>query len=115
MPIRLGRGPTVTVDGLLDTGAATSVLPWSVGVSLGLDWAALAYPLALSGNLSSVVAKVAVVTAQVGTYPPVPLVFAWARTDAVPVLLGQANFFLEFDVCFYRSAGEFEVRPRGTP
>ena len=33
LPIRLGDGPTVDVDGLLDTGAAVNVLPWSVGLS----------------------------------------------------------------------------------
>jgi hypothetical protein len=28
----------------------------------------------------------------------------------VPVIFGQMNFFLEFDVCFYRSQGVFDVR-----
>ncbi len=28
------------------------------------------------------------------------------------VLLGQVNFFLEFDACFYRSHLAFEIRPR---
>ncbi len=30
----------------------------------------------------------------------------------VPLLLGQANFFIEFDVCFYRSQKVFEVTPK---
>ena len=34
------------------------------------------------------------------------------RPDAVPLLLGQTNFFDEFDVCFFRSRAEFEVRPK---
>ena len=29
-----------------------------------------------------------------------------------PLILGQANFFLEFDVCFYRSKLEFEIKPK---
>jgi hypothetical protein len=41
--------------------------------------------------------------------PPVRLVFAWAQSDAVPVLLGQVNFFMEFDVCFLRKSGVFDV------
>jgi|GEM_PF-3158502 len=28
------------------------------------------------------------------------------------LILGQANFFLEFDVCFFRARSEFEVRPK---
>jgi len=28
------------------------------------------------------------------------------------LILGQTNFFLEFDVCFYRSKQEFEVKPK---
>jgi hypothetical protein len=48
----------------------------------------------------------------VGGFPAVRLAFAWAQTDAVPVALGQVNFFMEFDVCFYRSRSSFEVRPK---
>jgi hypothetical protein len=44
--------------------------------------------------------------------PPVRLAFAWAHTDAVSVILGQVNCFLEFDVCFFRFRGFFEVRPK---
>ena len=29
-----------------------------------------------------------------------------------PLLLGQVNFFMEFDVCLFRSGGSFEVRPK---
>ncbi|BAZ09747.1 hypothetical protein NIES4071_15570 [Calothrix sp. NIES-4071] len=31
---------------------------------------------------------------------------------ALPLILGQANFFMEFDVCFYRSQKLFEVTPK---
>jgi len=27
----------------------------------------------------------------------------------VPLILGQVNFFMEFDVCFYRSQLEFAI------
>jgi hypothetical protein len=30
----------------------------------------------------------------------------------VPLLLGRMNFFLEFDVCFYRADLAFEVHSR---
>jgi hypothetical protein len=47
-------------------------------------------------------------------FPPVRLAFAWAQSNAVPVLLGQVNFFMEFDVCLFRSAGHFEVKPKSS-
>ncbi len=28
--------------------------------------------------------------------------------------LGQANFFMEFDICFFRSQLEFEIKPRSS-
>ncbi len=31
--------------------------------------------------------------------------------DDIPLILGQTNFFMEFDVCFYRSKLEFEIKP----
>jgi len=51
------------------------------------------------------------VMAQVGEYAPVRLAFAWAKSNDVPLILGQTNFFVEFEVCFYRPALEFEVKP----
>jgi hypothetical protein len=42
----------------------------------------------------------------------VRVVFAWAQVNTVPVILGQVNFFLEFDACFSRSSGVFELKPK---
>ena len=39
----------------------------------------------------------------------VPLLFAWAQSDTVPILFGQTNFLSEFSVCFYGSENIFEV------
>jgi hypothetical protein len=30
----------------------------------------------------------------------------------VPLILGQVNFFMEFDICFYRSQLQFEISPK---
>lgn len=38
------------------------------------------------------------------------LAFAWSKSDSMPVILGQMNFFMEFDICFYRSQLEFEIK-----
>jgi hypothetical protein len=104
-----------SVLGLLDTGAAVNVLPYAVGEQLGFDWDRQATPVQLSGNLASVEARVVASSAVVGSFAPVLLAFAWAKTDSVPVILGQVNFFLEFDVCFFRSRGVYEVRVRQGP
>jgi len=45
-------------------------------------------------------------------FPPVLMLFAWAASDDVPTLFGYANFFLEFNVCFFATRGEFTVAPR---
>lgn len=107
----MGR-QNVTVSGLVDSGAAVNVLPYALGVQLGFDWDQQIQSVELSGNLASVEARVVVLSAVVGSFPPVRFAFAWSRTDDISVILGQVNFFVEFDVCFFRSRGLFEVRPK---
>ena len=105
---------SVAVSGLLDTGAMVNVLPYPVGVDLGAVWEHQATALRLTGNLAQFEARALLVSATVGPFTPVRLVFAWTQALNVPVLLGQVNFFMEFDVCFYRSQLAFELRPKGT-
>jgi hypothetical protein len=112
LPLTLIGRQSVTTSGLVDSGAAVNVLPYALGVQLGFDWDQQAQAVELSGNLASVEARVVVLPGVVGSFPPVRLAFAWARTDDVSVILGQVNFFLEFDVCFFRSRSLFEVRPK---
>ncbi len=45
-------------------------------------------------------------------FPMVSLAFAWTQATDVPLILGQANFFFEFDVCFFRARSEFEICPK---
>jgi hypothetical protein len=88
------------------------VLPYAIGLELGAVWEDCTVPVTLTGNLAQQEARALVVSAVVGHFPPVRLAFAWTRAANVPVLLGQVNFFMEFDVCFYRSQPAFEVRPK---
>jgi hypothetical protein len=109
VPLRLRFGRSEeTIFGLIDTGAAVNVLPWSVGERLGADWDS-ATPVTLSGNLAAVESRVLVCEGLVGGFSPRRLAFAWSRSDLVPVLLGQVNFLLLFDVCLSRSGQWFEV------
>jgi hypothetical protein len=88
------------------------VLPYSLGVQLGFDWDATTKRVKLSGNLAEVEARVVVASAIVKDFAPVRLAFAWAKSDNAPLILGQVNFFLEFDICFFRAREVFELRPR---
>jgi hypothetical protein len=112
LPITLTGARTISVSGLLDTGATVNVLPYTVGEQLGAIWEKQSTPVRLSGNLAACEARALIVSAVVGELPAVRLAFAWARADDVPILLGQVNFFMEFDVCFYRLRAMFEVRPK---
>jgi predicted aspartyl protease len=105
---------SVTAPGLLDTGASVNVLPYSVGVELGYEWERQTTALSLTGNLAQYEARVVLVQAVVGQFESVPLVFAWTQAANVPLILGQVNFFMAFDVCFYRSQLQFEISPKSS-
>ena len=110
-PITLEReGHVANVSALLDSGAALSVLPYDVGLQLGAVWEQQMIPVRLAGNLADSDARAILVTATIGQFSPVRLAFAWTRNNQVPVLLGQVNFFMEFDVCFFRSQSVFELK-----
>ena len=113
LPVTLSLGQrSLQVSGLADTGAAINVLPNSIGLRLGAVWDQQPTSVQLSGNLASVEARVLVVMAVVGNFPAVQLAFAWAKSDGMPVIFGEVNFFMEFDACFFRSRSVFEVRPK---
>jgi hypothetical protein len=106
------QSSSVEVAALLDTGASVNVLPYSIGIQLGAIWEAQTVSVTLAGNLASTEAKGLLVSAQISNFDPVMLIFAWSFSDEAPLLLGRMNFFLEFDVCFYRSQLMFEVRQK---
>ena len=115
LPIQLiANGRSLEVHGLVDSGATVNVLPFDVGIKLGLEWSPTANPLRLTGNLAGRVAMPAVVHCRIGTFPETKLVFAWSQDSSVPVILGQTNFFHEFDVLLQRSRAEFDISPHST-
>ena len=89
LPITLTyQDRSVTISGLLDTGAMVNVLPYQVGVDLGAVWEQQTTQLRLTGNLAQLEARGLLVSAVVGQFPPVRLAFAWTRATNIPVLLG---------------------------
>jgi hypothetical protein len=70
---------SVSANALLDTGSTVNLLPYDIGLQLGAIWDNQTVRLPLAGNLAKV------------------------EASHVPLILGQTNFFREFDVCFERS------------
>jgi len=109
--LRLEEGPEIPVHGLLDTGATVNVLPFSVGLRLGAVWERQKTTISLAGNLAGHESRALLTKARIGEFPSVHLAFAWTRSDQVPLILGQVNFFNEFDVSFQTARRQFEVMP----
>lgn len=113
LPLFLHReAQRVEAVGLVDSGATVNVLPYELGLQLGGVWDDRRAIIQLAGNLSNQPAMPFAAIIQIGEFPTTELVFAWVRSPNAPLILGQTNFFLEFDVCFYRSKLEFEVNPK---
>lgn len=110
LPITLHYGEHKReASGLLDTGADVNVLPYQLGIELGGVWDNQRTSIQLSGNLANYSARGIILEARVANFPPVKLAFAWTQAENVPLILGQVNFFIEFDVCFFRSRSSFEI------
>ena len=100
------------VWGLLDTGATVNVLPYTIGRQLGAVWEQQTIHLQLGGNLANWEARAMILSAVIADFDLVRLTFAWTRNDDVPLILGQTNFFMAFDVRFYRRDMAMEISPR---
>ena len=112
--IQLANGANhVTASALIDSGAALNLLPFDVGIALGLEWEAQSFPLQLSGMLANSLAFAVILMTTVAESNPVRLAFAWVNRPSTQVrlLLGQVNFFQQYDVHFYGSKQLFEVEP----
>ena len=112
IPLVLSReNHRIEVNGLVDSGATVNVMPYEVGLQLGGIWDERKAIIQLAGNLGNQPAMPFFARAEISDFRPVQLVFAWVSSLHAPFILGQTNFFLEFDVCFYRSKLEFEIKP----
>jgi len=113
LPLTLSYGNnSIETSGLLDTGVRYNVMPYQIGLQLGARWEQQNTVVQLAGNLANLPAYGLLITATIAKFPPVRLAFAWTRAENVPLILGQVNFFLEFDVCFFRSQKTFEIQPK---
>ena len=83
----------ISASGLLDTGASVNVLPYEIGLQLGLNWDRYNTSVILAGNLAKFSAKGVILSATVDRFAPVTLVFAWTQAQDIPLILGRVNFF----------------------
>lgn len=99
LPIRLHAADMMReVTALVDSGADVNVLPWSVGLDLGLAWNPDKATIRVTGVPQGAAAMPVLLSADFGGHGPITLAFAWCQSDAVPLVLGQTNFFMEFDI-----------------
>jgi hypothetical protein len=104
----------IRVSALVDSGSTLNVLPYDIGLQLGAVWERQTVPVRVGGNMADSEARAILVFGRIGRFAPVRLAFAWTRSNRVSVILGQTNFFMEFDIRFCRSQLFFEITPRGT-
>jgi hypothetical protein len=110
IPIALSyAGLSIPAHALLDTGSTVNLLPYDIGLQLGVVWEEQTVRLPLAGNLAKVEARGLFLHVQIGNLERVRLAFAWAQVSEVLLILGQTNFFREFDVCFGRSRRTIEI------
>src|SRR5262249_50837759 len=113
LPVVLSLGrQTISTDALLDTGADINILPFHFGLELGAEWDKQRPLTTVSGNLGSYETHGLMLDVVVRPYKSVRLAFAWVRSDSSPIILGQVNFFQQFNVCFYASADFFQIQPK---
>jgi hypothetical protein len=113
LPITLSLGTMSRKElGLVDSGGDVSILPYDAGLQLGLNWNSQPPIPPLGGILAGVPVRGAILDGRVHTFPTVRLAFAWVQKNDLPLILGQMNFFLEFDCAFYRYRAVFRIEPR---
>jgi len=114
LPITLTNADfSVEVSALADSGSTINVLPYVIGIRLGLIWEIQKFSLpGLVGILRNSPAFGVLLTGQIAPFAPVRLAFAWTQSNEVSVILGQTNFFSEFDVYFFGSQNIFDIVPK---
>jgi hypothetical protein len=109
LPITLSYRQTVQISALVDSGASVNVLPYHVGIAVGANWQEQKTQLRLTGNLANYEARALLIKGTIENMTPIDLAFAWTQSDKVPVILGQTNFFMAYQICFFRSENRFEI------
>ena len=107
VPVKLSYQDNVVQQwALLDSGADMNVMPFQIGLDLGLSWVPSIQDFSLLGWAGrQLPAKAIAVELQIGSWPSLKMAFAWSTFAETPLILGQWNFFQMVDICFLRSQG----------
>jgi hypothetical protein len=101
--------------GVVDSGATTSVLPYDLGLQLGLVWEEQTLPVELGGVYRDTQAFSVLVRGEIPGFHAVALGFSWIdkTSDEARLLFGQMNFFQQFKVTFeaYQRTFDISLRP----
>ena len=97
---------------LVDSGADANILPYNIGLQLGLRWEEQPNGGYIRGVFELKQTRLVELGVKISDFAVIPLVFIWTAENSIPLIFGQFNFFEEFDVCFFRSRGYFEIRPK---
>ncbi len=82
LPLKLvNKDYSLKTLGLLDTGASVNVLPYQLGLELGLNWENLNIIVSLTGNLAQFPAKGVILKVEIETFSSVLLAFAWTQSN----------------------------------
>ncbi len=94
---------------LVDSGAGVNVLPYAIGLHLGLRRDDYKRGRNLTGNAKNDETRLMSLDVQIPNFEPLKLGFAWSNGDQQRVILGQQNFFTFFDVCFVQRRLKFSL------
>lgn len=103
---------SIEAVGLVDSGSDLNILPHRFGLSLGLNWQEYEILPPLSGALGQFETRAVVLLVEVRPFADVSLAFGWSASDDPPLILGQVNFFAQYNICFFRGQNMFEVQPK---
>ncbi len=92
----------------VDSGADFTMLPYRLGLYLGLRASAKS-PEKIQGITGSVPVRQARLTMKLGSHR-FPVHVAWAQEEGVPLLLGRTDVFDRFQIVFDQPAGWVSFR-----
>lgn len=87
-------------------------MPYEMGLRLGAVWERQRLSVPLGGNLARFEARALVLTANIDRFPIAELAFCVDTRQECSINFRTYEFFLAFDVCFYRTELAFEVSPK---
>ncbi len=72
---------TIQCNGLIDSGATHGLMPYQVGLNLGLSWEKQTLNLPEEDSFKGIPAVGIRIFGRIKPFPPIPLVFAWWKSN----------------------------------